>query len=104
MKKISLKTPDILTTKVQFMGNVFFNSFSETETKIITYLLSIGDIAPINITPFMSNSIKNELNLTDDTLNVCLSRIDVKGAINKNKRIITFHPVFKGLKEESEFL
>lgn len=105
MKKITIKSgADPLLKKVDLLGNMFFGGFSPVETKVFLAVFSIGKNAPVNITPNISNSITKELNLSDNTLNVSLSRLDSKGAISKNKRIVTLHPVFKDVDKENDFL
>lgn len=109
MKKISIKNDsnvadDLLFQKVNFIANTFFNGFSPTECQVMCQLVRIGESGMVNLTPNLSKTIRTDLNLNDNTLNVSLGRIESKGAIRKDKRLICMQPVWGGILEENEYL
>ncbi len=109
MKKIILKNPqnaddDLLFMKVKFIADVFFEGFSPTEAQIMSSLVRIGENGMLNLTIDVSKSLTKTLNLNNNTLNVSLSRIEAKGAIKRNKRVIMFMPVWSGILNENEYL
>lgn len=109
MKKITLKNDsnvadDLLYQKVKFIANTFFSGFSPIECKIMCQLVRIGESGMVNLTPSLSKTIRNDLSLNDNTLNVSLGRIESKGAIRKDKRLICMQPVWGGIMEENEYL
>lgn len=109
MRKIQIKNSsnvadDLLYQKVNFVGNVFFSGLSPTENRILCELIRVGESGMVNLTINLSKSITKALNLNDNTLNVSLSRIEGKGAIKKNKRLISFQPVFGDIMWEDKYL
>jgi hypothetical protein len=109
MKKIILKNSqnaddDLLFKKVKFISDVFFGGFSPTECRVMCAIVRIGEHGMLNMTIDMSKSLTKALNLNNNTLNVSLSRIEDKGALRKNGRVIVFQPVWSGIIEENEYL
>ncbi len=109
MRKIVVKNTansgdDLLFQKVNFMANQFFNGFSPTECQVMSQLIRVGENGMLNLSIDTSKSITKALNLSNNTLNVSLSRIEKKGAIRKEGRIIVFQPVWNNIMNENEYL
>jgi len=109
MKKIILKNPqnsadDLLFMKVDFIGRALFKGFSPIESQIMCELVRIGENGMLNLTIDTAKSIIKALNLNNNTLNVSLGRMEKKGAIRRNKKVIVFMPIFKSILTEDNYL
>ncbi len=109
MKKIILKNSenaddDLLFKKVKFISDVFFGGFSPTECQIMCSLVRIGEHGMLNLTIDVSKSLIKALNLNNNTLNVSLGRIEKKGAIRRNNKVIVFNLVWHNILTENEYL
>lgn len=109
MRKIVVKNTansgdDLLFQKVNFMANQFFNGFSPIECRVMSQLIRVGEHGMLNLSIDVSKSIAKALNLSNNTLNVSLSRIEKKGAIRKDGRIIVMQPLWNNILTENEYL
>jgi len=109
MRKIVIKNDnnsgdDLLFRKVNFMANQFFNGFSPIECQVMSQLIRVGEHGMLNLSIDVSKSITKALNLSNNTLNVSLSRIEKKGAIRKDGRIIVMQPLWNNILTENEYL
>lgn len=109
MQKITIKNSqnaddDMLYQKIDFISKVLFGGFSPTENLVMKQLVLIGENGMLNLTIDSSKSIIKALNLNNNTLNVSLARMEKKGAIRRNKKVIVFMPVWKSILTEDNYL
>lgn len=109
MRKIVIKNTansgdDLLFRKINFMANQFFNGFSPIECQVMSQLIRIGENGMLNLSIDISKSITKTLNLNNNTLNVSLSRIEKKGAIRKESRLVVLQPIWNDILNENQYL
>lgn len=92
-----------LETKIKFIGYLFFGELSTNELNVLALLVKNSINGTLDISSNMGKSLKKQSNLNDNSFSVSLHRLVIKKALNKNKGVISLHPVLNNLDTEQIF-